>query len=247
MIQLLINLIKYIVAIIIGLFASSCNIHVDEIVELKGDGNIVTENRLENEFFNKISVSNGINVEFSISDASNVTVISDANLLGDIHTEIQDNQLKIYTDKWYMIPTERKVIVRAPNLESIRTSSGSSFKSDSKHIIESITIKASSGSVIKLEAESKNIVAQASSGSSINITGKALSSTLKASSGSNIIAKELETNNTTAKASSGSVIYTNTLLHLEAKSSSGSTIKHKTNPSTLVDSDASSGSKIVSF
>jgi len=93
-----------------------------------------------------------------------------------------------------------------------------------------------------LSLEFDAIYCKASSGSSINIDGKALKLETYSSSGSDIDANELLVNDVIAKASSGGSINVHPIVSLEAKASSGGSVNYNIMPKSIEKSTSSGGS-----
>lgn len=221
---------------------NSCQFSLDLGDSIKGDGNLIKENRPVLGEFTNIEVSKGIDVYITQEDVKSIVVEADKNIIEYITTDISDGTLKISIEKSVKFSKSRKVYVSMPNVENLRASSGSSINSKNKLVVKSIDAKASSGAEINLTVESEKTICETSSGSEIEIDGKTLNLIAESSSGSDIDAEKLLSNEVMAKSSSGSGIKVHPIVSLDAKASSGSDIKYYNNPKTVTKATSSGGS-----
>lgn len=242
MTKLIINLVKIIVSILIGLLATSCEIKIDGIESISGNKKVVTENRTVNEPFTQIEASRGLDVEVTQSDILSIVVEADENLLDHIETKISNGTLKITSDKNIKRAKSKKIKISVSNPEKVRASSAAEIEFKNTVIIPSITLKSSSGGEINATVEAENIIGESSSGGEISIEGKALFLEVSASSGGEIDAKDLLANEITASASSGGTVKVRPILSLDGKASSGGTINYYNEPKSVIKKVSSGGS-----
>lgn len=241
MTKIIIFITKTIVAFLIALLVSSCQYSIDIGDSIKGSGNLSTEVRQITEDFTGVEVSRGIDVEITQNSSKSVEVRADDNIIEYIHTKVVDGILIISLDKSIKYSNTKKVLVSMPNIESLRTSSGSSIESKNTLVVSKIDLRASSGSDINLTVETENIQCESSSGSSISLEGKALKLETSSSSGSDIDAQNLLANDVVAKSSSGSSIEIHPILSLNAKASSGGDVIYHNNPKVINKKTSSGG------
>jgi hypothetical protein len=246
MIKLILYITKTLVAILVALLVSSCQYSFDIGDNVKGSGKVISETRQISEDFTNVEVSRGIEVEITQSTFKAIEVRADDNIINHIKTVVEDGVLIISLDNSIKTSSTKRVIIAMPNIESLRTSSGSSIESNTTLIVSKIDVRASSGSDITLTLEAEDIHCESSSGSGVTLEGKALKLETSSSSGSNIDAQNLLSNDVTAKSSSGSSIKIHPILSLNAKASSGSAITYHKNPK-VINKKTSSGGSINSF
>lgn len=229
---------------------------------IKGNGNVVEEVRKTNDF-NKIEVSRGMNVYISQGEFSKVLVKADENLMDAIETITDGDVLIIRATKNIRSATSKKVFITTPQIEAIKSSSGSNIFSETKLECknldlstssgsnmtlqlnaENLEASASSGSNIKLQTVSENVEASASSGSNIRLEGNTSAFTGKATSGSNIKAEELTSVTCEAKASGGANIWITAKNNFSGDVSSGANIFLYGNPGNT-NIEKSSGGNII--
>lgn len=209
----------------------------------KGNREVITQERNPTSTFDGIKVSKGINLILTQGNDEKITVETDENLQDLLITNVNNNQLlEVYFDKNVRRATTKNVYVTAKNINLLKSSSGSSIISENAIRSESVQIKSSSGSSIRVEIVAPEISIAASSGSSIKIIGKTNNFTAKASSGSSIKADRLEAVEAEAKASSGAHIELNVTGVLTASASSGGSIDYEGNPKKLIKNTSSGGS-----
>ena len=224
------TLIKFIVATILSISLFSCNYNFNTNMGAKGNGNVTTETRNINESFSSIKATQGIAVYLTQSNNESITVITDENLQEHILIDIEDDVLKIYTQNHISKATIKKVEISFNNISNIISTSGSHVFSTNTIDTESLNLKTTSGSSMKLDVSTNYLNCASSSGSSLKLSGKTINLKTESSSGSSIKAQDLNAEYTNAKASSGSQTTLNTSKELTANTSSGAHIKYIGNP-----------------
>lgn len=240
MIKIIIHITKFIIATITALLFASCNFNVNSI---EGSGNVTTEKRTVQGDFQKVSVSNAIDLVIEQSDSKEIVVEADDNLQKEIETRVENGTL-IISCKYnsFRNITMKKVTVKMPIIDKIEASSASTVQS--KNVIEgqNVELETSSAASMDVNIESDNISADSGSGSSINIQGKALKIKTSVSSGATINASKLLANEVQAEASSGGSLSVHPIVSLKADASSGGSINYDTTPKTIEKTSNSGGS-----
>lgn len=208
---------------------------------IKGNGNIVSENRKINTNFNQIKVSNGIQVYLTQSKKTSLSVDADENIIDLLITKVEGNVLNIYLKKNVNRGT-RKVHLNTKELKEITASSGASVRNKNTFKTSIIAINTSSGSSVNLHLNANTVDCKSSSGSNIKLNGLTNTLNVSASSGSSISTFNLETKTASVKSSSGANIKVFTSKNLTAKASSGSSIDYYGNPTSITKSNSSGGS-----
>lgn len=203
---------------------------VDPSKKIKGNRNVITQEREVNEPFNHVSVSQGIKLFIKMDAQETLHVEADENLHEHIITEINKGHLKIYIDGVITSSKAKTVYVSLPNLNSVKASSGSSAQSENLLMSDDLHVKSSSGASIKLDVDAINLSADSSSGSTIYLQGKATNYSSESSSGSSIRSYDLIAKNATSKVSSGARIELTATENLTPRASSGGSIKYKGKP-----------------
>ncbi len=235
------TLIKLTTFLLLLVTTTSC--FMDGLTGIKGNGEVVSEDRTISSNFNEIKVQQGIQVYITQGNSTELKVEADENIIDILRTEVKNNQLNIYFDKNVYKASSRKVYLTTSDISKIETSSGASVKTENTIETTILELDSSSGSAIKMYVNADEISSSSSSGATINIYGKSKEFSAMASSGSSIDADKLETINATAKVSSGANIDLNVSGKLIAKASSGGDIDYEGNP-TEVNKDTSSGGSV---
>ena len=231
-----------ITAILVILFTtSSC--FIDGMTGIRGNGNVISEDRTINSDFEVIKVQQGINIYLTQGNSTDINVEADENIMDLLLTEVKNNELKVYFDKNVYRAKARNVYLTVNSISKIKTSSGASVKSENTLQVNSLVLDSSSGSSIKIYVNAEEITSSTSSGADIDIYGKTHTLSANASSGSSIDADKLEAVDAYAKASSGANINVNVKSKLTAKASSGGDIDYEGNP-TSINKDTSSGGSV---
>lgn len=237
-------------------FTSCINCERDESIKtIKRSENVTHESRHFNESFNKIKVSSDIQVIIEQGKNTEVTVVTNEDFQKRISTKVENGTLYIsnstskttfsvfgYKSTKIYDAATKKVIIKTPSLTELEANAAS--KIESKGILRgnSITLKSSSASQIKLQLEFEKIIAESSSASKIELEGMALELFANASSSSKIDADDLLANLVTAESSSASKISTHPIVSLKAEANSAGEIKYNSLPKQLQQSTNSGGS-----
>lgn len=224
------SLIKFIIGLLGALLMTSCAFDLS-FGQIRGTGNVQTENLNISEDFDGVSAGNGWDVILEKGDHYSVIVEADENILEAANIYVQNGTLKVYCEDNIRSATSKKVYVTyIDNLESIGASSGANITSKQVLEGEQLGLSASSGGSIKTTVVVRNMDTSASSGGTLNITGSTESLDVDASSGGFIKAKELKAKYADAEASSGGSIDIMVTDKLKARASSGGDIDYWGNP-----------------
>ncbi|MDT0556572.1 head GIN domain-containing protein [Patiriisocius hiemis] len=232
--------IKFLALSVVVLLFTSCNFDIN-LGQTNGNGNVVTQDRIEGESFDEVRGSAGLDVFLTEGAETKVTVEADENLQEIIETRIDGGKLIITTNANIGRSVAKKVYVTYTGLKSIEASSGADVIGNSVIKSESLNLDASSGADLEVEIFSKEVFAETSSGADIKVTGKASSLRADASSGSDLNAKNLIVATCNAEASSGADITVNVKDKLTASASSGGDINYYGNPSAVNNKSSRSG------
>jgi len=163
------GLLVFIFALSIGLvFSTNCGFSrsFNNFGGIQGSGTSKTETR--NVIgFTKIDASNAVNVEVAVGSSFAVEVQADDNLLANIKTEVSGDTLKIYSEDRISSKTRINVKISMPTIEGLEIS-GASSANVAGVKANSLELKASGASKIKIDGEAKTLEADASGASSID-------------------------------------------------------------------------------
>ncbi len=235
--------ITILISIYLTLLFTTSSCIFDGVVGIKGNRNVVSEDRTIRSDFEIINVQQGINLTITQGKPTSISVEADENVIDLLITEVKNNELNIYFEKSVYQAKARNVYLTTENISKIKASSGASVKSENTIQAETLELDSSSGSTIKIHANANEITSESSSGSNITIVGKSNSFTANSSSGSSINAKDLKTVNALTKASSGANIDVNVTGKLTAKASSGADIDYEGSPESI-DKETNSGGSV---
>jgi hypothetical protein len=183
--------------------------------------------------FDKISVTRGMNVYISNGSSTKVVIKADENLLDVIETTVADGTLKVSCNKIIRKAESNKVFVTVTNLQLLKTTTGSNVFSEDTLQFQTLNIKSTAGSNVKLALKAGELNVSAVTGSNIFLNGTAKSLTVKANSGANVKAGDLMAENCFVKASSGANIWINVQKLLEVNVSSGGNLYYSGEPNPL--------------
>lgn len=247
-----------------ALIALSMQCNMGSYNTINGTGEVNQED-FNLDAFDKVSFSNGWDVEIVQSNQNRLSAEANQNLLEELDIENDNGNLKIgikgnenigkadkksltlyFNGKLKLVKASSGVTLSSPEQlifddVEISSSSGSSVDLDVK--TQMLDCSSSSGSDMYLKISSTDVTASSSSGSKLEISGKSDVLTAKSSSGSNLrvkgYAKSLD-----ADSSSGSKIDAQELkaVNVIAEASSGSSVS--VFPMETLDASASSGGSV---
>lgn len=197
---------------------------------ITGSGNIITQTRNVGNF-KKISASHGFEVEFRYGSSPSVELEVDDNIMKYVDAEVDGDVLKIgISDHVNLHDAHLKAYVTGPDLFGVKMSSGSDFTS--RDVIKrngTLSFDASSAGSITTEIDAPEVSAEASSGASLQLSGRTKTYEATASSGSSIKSSDLMSENTNVSVSSGASAHVHASVQLDAKASSGGDIYYSGN------------------
>ena len=209
---------------------------------VKGNRNVITQDRTISSEFDAISVSHGIEVRLTMSDSNSLSIEADENLHDLIITEVEDGVLRIYSEKNIWSAKSKKVYLTASDIVKIKATSGANVRSENTISADEFDVRTSSGANVRLMLDVSDLICNTSSGSDARLKGTTGSFMANSSSGSNIRAKELISKSCNADVSSGANISVNVTGTLEANASSGGGIRYSGNPESIQKNSSSGGS-----
>ncbi len=242
MIKITVYLTKLITIVFIALLFTSCKYSIEWGKGEKGSGTITTQTRAINLDFNKIDVSNGIEVLLEQSDDKSVTVAIDDNLQKLVVTKVENGVLIVEADESYNATETPRVTIKMPIIKGLSADSGAAIKSQNTLITTLLSVESASGSTINITVEADAITLESASGSTIEASGKALKLETTSESGSTIDAEKLMANEVIVQSNSGSSTDVYPILKLDAKASSGASINYHKVPKDLSKEENSGGS-----
>ena len=220
-----IGLVVFIFALSIALaFSTNCSFgSFSNLSGVQGSGTSKSETR-NLSGFTKIDTGGAINIEVAVQKDFSVVVEADDNLLTNIKTEVSGDTLKIYSEDRISPKTRINVLISMPELDGLDISG------------------ASSGNVANVNADSLEL--KASGASKIKINGKAKELNADASGASTIDAESLKAENADVQASGASKAVVSATNELKADASGASKISYVGEPKNIEQN--SSGASSVS-
>lgn len=181
------------VMMITGLFIGLFYIDLFKVESYVGSGNVITEERSVGNF-NKISVTDGINLFVKQGDSGIVTIEAEDNLIPRIGARVIFGKLTIrFTGFSFVIDHDKpiNVYIEAKELRDIELSDGASISYDGLKTDE-LEIDITGGSTADLTIQCNVLVVDATGDSVINIEGFVDRQEIEINSGSNYNARNLD-------------------------------------------------------
>ncbi|SHI63813.1 head GIN domain-containing protein [Aquimarina spongiae] len=235
------TLAKFLVTLCMSLAFCSCNISIDGLNGIKGQGEVVKKERTIDQNFEAVKASRGLDVILVESNDKKVIVEANENLHEHIEIYVEKNTLYITSDENIYRADEKKVYVSYDQLNKIHVNSGASVYSDQEVAQKDLALSASSGADIKLKVKAQTVNSSVSSGAFIDLEGKVENHSASASSGANIRAQDLLSLVSEAKASSGANIRIHAQKEFTGKATSGANVVYYGKPEKVSETDNSGG------
>ena len=138
----------------VTLMLSSCNMNM--LNSVNGNKNVEVADRTVTEDFTKIKVSTGLDLYLSQGIENKVTLEADENLHEIIFTEVENGELKIYSEKNIWNAKAKKVYATIKDLTSLVATSGSDVYTEEELSVENINIICTSGADINVELKANS-------------------------------------------------------------------------------------------
>lgn len=163
-----IGLLIFISALAVGLvFSTNCSFgSFSDLSGVQGSGTAKSETRAVTGF-TRVDAGGAVNVEIVTQKDFSVAVEADDNLLANIKTEVSGDTLKIYSEDTISPKTRINVKISMPAIEGLDLS-GASSGSVSSVKTDTLELKASGASKIRIDGVTKELIADASGASAID-------------------------------------------------------------------------------
>jgi hypothetical protein len=155
------------------------------------DGPRTTQTRSVGDF-DRVSATDGIDVELRTGDAAHVRVTAGEDVIDDIETVVDGGTLRITGDGDHVFGGERVVRITLPRLVAVEASGGSDVDGAGIRAAE-LRLTASGGSDLEFDGRVDRLVLTASGGSDAHLSGlDARTVTLRTSDGSDADVSAIE-------------------------------------------------------
>lgn len=229
-----IGILVFIAAIVLGVLVSSFfsfgrasgkifNFSFNKSV--KGSGNIATEARDISDF-SGVDVSGVFQVEITAGQEFGVQIEADDNLLPLIKTEVRRGVLRIETDEKLSSEHGLKILISAPDIDSIDASGVAKINLSGVKNNE-LRVDTSGASKVNISGETANLIIEVSGASSIDAENlKAENANVDASGASRV--SVFATGELKSDASGASkIVYSGSPKNVEKKSSGAGSVREK--------------------
>jgi len=198
-----------------------------------GNGNISTENR-SGSGITDIHVSGAIKVYLKQDSAEGIRVEADDNLLPYIITEVNGDELDIYTENHYNLRPSRSinVYVSSSAFKNLGASGACNLYSENKlNAPEKLDIHLSGACNAQLDVKSPEIFADISGAGSVELKGETRTLKLEGSGSSDFKCFDLMAENVQVDISGSGDAQVSASVKLDVSVSGAGTVRYKGNPS----------------
>ena len=200
-----------------------------EIGGIKGDGNVIKEDRTISGF-TSLEVSGAFHVYLYQGKTESLTLEADKNLMEVIVTEVKGDKLKIYTKENIQRATELNVYLTFEELEMIDISGAVSIQGEGMLEFDELYLDGSGASEITMEMNVASLNADFSGASEIELSGNAKTASFDFSGASEIDALEFKIMNCELDVSGASDARVHVLENFEVNVSGAASVKYKGTP-----------------
>ena len=228
------NLKLLFVLFLVVVFIAAC-------VTQSGSGKMV-QRTMSVESFDKVDVSNGINLILRYGTTDKLQIEADDNIMDDVEIDVSGGTLHISLNGNGYSDTHVTVTAYTTSLSSIDASSAADVEVEELiKKVDRMKITASSAANVNAIIDADDVQLEASSSAHITVTGKCRNLDAEASSASEIDAYELLSENAKADGSSAANIKLHASVSLDADATSACNIHYKGSP-TVKSETSSAGS-----
>lgn len=199
------------------------------------------------ENFNAVTVTDGIDLYLTQSDAISLTVEANPKILEILRTEVKGGTLKIYLDRERNVFRDEdiKVFLSYKQIDQLSGSAGADIETKNEMLSNDLKVNLSSGSDLKMRLKGQEVKFNMSSGADAELFFEGKFMKVTASSGSEMEAKANGLDKVVLNMSSGSDIELDgSAAELFVDASSGSDLDAYNFIAVNADIDASSASDI---
>ncbi|GIQ61217.1 DUF2807 domain-containing protein [Flavobacterium collinsii] len=201
--------------------------------KIKGNGNVVTETRTTSDY-NAIKVSGFFDVDLVAGKEGKIIVKGEQNLLSAIKVEVEDNVLKVYTEKGVNLsPSLGKkieVIVPFETISALTLSGSGDVQSKDPIKSDKFLAKLSGSGNFNLAVNSTDLELNLSGSGDVSLKGNTANFVTKLSGSGDIDAANLKSKNTDVTISGSGDIRVNCTESLTARVSGSGDIRYSGNP-----------------
>lgn len=175
---------------------------------IKGNGNIVTENRNLSSF-SGIHVGGAFDVVIQKGNSHKVEIEADENLMSHIKMEVKGNTLKINMDGWVQKVNKLSLVITTKELNHLRAGGATDVEVMDVFSSDEFELDASGASDVKISVNTDKMKVNVSGSSDLELKGMADDMALNVSGASDLKAGDFQTKsiNVMASGSSSARIY----------------------------------------
>lgn len=199
----------------------------------KGNGTVVTETRTTADY-DAIKVSGSFDVDLVAGKEGKIIIKGEENLLSAIKVEVEENVLKIYTEKGINIKSSigKKIQVTIPFEKIAEVTLSGSGNIQSKDVIknDAFLARLSGSGNFNLAVDSNNLELNLSGSGNVRLKGNTVNFTTKLSGSGDIDTADLQSKNVNVTVSGSGNSKINCKESLTARVSGSGNIKYTGNP-----------------
>lgn len=201
--------------------------------KIKGNGSVITETRTTTDY-DAIKVSGSYDVDLVAGKEGKITLKGEENLLAAIKVVVEDNVLKIYTEKGFSIRPSlgKKIQVTIPfeKISELTLSGSGNIQTKNPIKNDKFMAKLSGSGNFNLDVDSNALELSLSGSGNVRLKGNADSFTTKLSGSGDIDSVELKSKNVDVNVSGSGNSRINCNESLTARVSGSGNIKYTGNP-----------------
>jgi len=208
----------------------SCSYDKHDVIS--GNGRVETK-ILSTDTINRVVISDRLDVVLIPSDSVYIILKADKNLHEYITSETTGQTINISCSRNVRMAREKEIWIYSRYLKAADVSSRSSFETRDSIFTDEFSLRASSGSEVKIMGRFKRLEVNASSGSSVHIAGFADYLNANVSSAADLFAYELKVKSADVASSSAADARVNVVEEAQFNASSAADIIYQGNPKII--------------
>ncbi|MFK7772501.1 MAG: head GIN domain-containing protein [Saprospiraceae bacterium] len=166
---------------------------------LKGEGNVITQELLINEF-KSVKLKSSSNVFITQGSPFKVMVKGQANIISNIETDIQDGRWEIEFEDCMKDYTKLNIYITMPDIQNLKVDGSGSMQGVNEFDVDEIELKVDGSGEMDIElSDATKVIADISGSGEIKLAGAANVIDIEIGGSGDVYAFDLETNIAHAK------------------------------------------------
>ena len=183
--------------------------------------------------FTSINISGNYKIILVQDSSLILNITADGNILKDIRTNVNNDELKIDTKRNICANTPILITIGVRNLKALKGSGAIEFMSNSKLNVKDISIDLAGAGKVNLDVNADNVITNGSGSTNISLKGQAITHTATITGSGSLNAPDFVVNKYDIRTTGSSDCKINVLTELNVHTTGASNIQYHGNPATI--------------